>query len=185
MGGGGDGGCGSTMEVFPKAYARGPSQLWLCSGTLLPTSCGPRRPALLTETSVLSGTICRVFSLLSSHSSPGFSSTSSPCRVGQLAGPPASLTSPLLLRVSPARCALQLVVYLAPRCRDLARAGPGGATRVCLPPPSCRVGRRQDPAAWKAEFPIYPRSSERVHADTWPSGSLKQYLFMVHACEVL
>lgn len=63
MGGGGDGGGGSTMEVFPKAYARGPSQLWLYSGTRLPTSCGPRRPALLTETSVLSGTICRVFSL--------------------------------------------------------------------------------------------------------------------------
>lgn len=100
MGGGGDGGGGSTMEVFPKAYARGPSQLWLCSGTLLPTSCESRRPALLTETSVLSGTICREFSLLSSHSSLGFSSTFCPCRVGQFACPSASLTSPL----RPAAC---------------------------------------------------------------------------------
>lgn len=96
MGGGSTGGGGSTMEFFPKAYARGPSQLWLCSGTLLPTSCWPGRPALLTETSILSGAMCRVFSsLLSRHSSSGFSSTSSPCRVGQLAGPPASLSSQL------------------------------------------------------------------------------------------
>lgn len=165
-------------KFFPKAYARGPSQLWLCSGTLLPTSCGPRRPALLTETSVLSGTICRVFSLLSSHSSLGFSSTSCPCRVGH--------RLPVLLRVSPARCALQLVVYLAPRCRDLARAGPGGATRVCLPPPSCRVGRRQDPAAWKAEFPIYPRSTERSGKVSallsFPHSPSKLLLALVNGC---
>lgn len=79
-------------NFFPKAYAPGPSQLWLCSGTLLPSSCGPGRPAFLTKTSILSGTVRRVFPLLSSHSSPEFSSLSSPCRVGQLAGPPASLS---------------------------------------------------------------------------------------------
>lgn len=51
MGGGSAaGGGGSTMEFFPKAYAPGPSQLWLCTGTLLSSSCGPGRPALLSKT---------------------------------------------------------------------------------------------------------------------------------------
>ncbi|EGV92330.1 hypothetical protein I79_010696 [Cricetulus griseus] len=107
------------MEFFPKAYARGPSQLWLCSGTLLPTSCGPSRPALLTQTSVLSGTICRVFSFC-----PAILLRGSPLH------PPRSSCEPLQLAVP--RCF---------RCTSLHAAGtwPGqaqGEQRVRLPPPA-------------------------------------------------
>lgn len=131
MGGGSAGGGGSTMEFFfPKAYAPGPSQLWLCSGTLFPSSCRPGRPALFLDQDFNTQWHC--IPLLSSHSSPEFSSSSSPCRVGQLAGPPASLSQ----FSAPKRFA----VHLLTRCRDLARAG--------LPPPSCRVGRRRDPAVF-------------------------------------
>lgn len=131
------GGGGSTMEFFPKAYARGPSQLWLCSGTLLPTSCGPNRPALLTEASVLSGTVCRVFSFC-----PAVLLRGSPLH------PPRSSCEPL-----------QLAEPRSLRCTSLRAAGtwPGqahGEQRVCLPPPSWRVGRRLDPEAWKAEFSV-------------------------------
>lgn len=115
---------------FPKAYAPGPSQLWLCSGTLFPSSCRPGRPALFLDQDFNTQWHC--IPLLSSHSSPEFSSSSSPCRVGQLAGPPASLSQ----FSAPKRFA----VHLLTRCRDLARAG--------LPPPSCRVGRRRDPAVF-------------------------------------
>lgn len=78
MGGGSAGGGGSTMEFFffPKAYAPGPSQLWLCSGTLFPSSCRPGRPALFLDQDFNTQWHC--IPLLSSHSSPEFSSSSSP-----------------------------------------------------------------------------------------------------------
>lgn len=61
---------------FPKAYAPGPSQLWLCSGTLFPSSCRPGRPALFLDQDFNTQWHC--IPLLSSHSSPEFSSSSSP-----------------------------------------------------------------------------------------------------------
>lgn len=155
---------------FPKAYAPGPSQLWLCSGTLFPSSCRPGRPALFLDQDFNTQWHC--IPLLSSHSSPEFSSSSSPCRVGQLAGPPASLSQ----FSAPKRFA----VHLLTRCRDLARAG--------LPPPSCRVGRRRDPAVFgrlSSTSNRAQRGQERIHLDTWPSGSSKHCLFMVLAGEVL
>lgn len=45
MGGGSAaGGGGSTVEFFPKAYAPGPSQLWLYTATLLQLRARPPRP---------------------------------------------------------------------------------------------------------------------------------------------
>lgn len=140
MGGGSAaGGGGSTMEFFPKAYAPGPSQLWLCTGTLLSSSCGPGRPALLTKTSILSGTVCSV----SPSVQPFFSGV--PFSIFPLQSRAACGSS---CKSLPNLCSQRLAVHLLTRCRDLARVGFGGATRVWLPLPSGRVERRRDPAVF-------------------------------------
>lgn len=125
-GGGSAGGGGSTMEFFTKAYAPGPSQLWLCSDTLLPSNCGPGRPALLTKTSLLSGTVYSV----SPSVQPLFSRvlfSSLPLQSRAACGSSCEFL--------PTLCAQRLAVHLATRCRDLSRARTWGSN-ACLAAPA-------------------------------------------------
>lgn len=151
---------------FRKPTPRAPPSSGSAQAPFSPPAAGQAAPpSFLTKTSILSGTVfpfCPATLPQSSLLHPP------PCRVGQLAGPPASLSQ----FSAPKR----LAVHLLTRCRDLARAG--------LPPPSCRVGRRRDPAVF-GRLSSTSNSSERIHLDTWPSGSSKHCLFMVLAGEVL
>lgn len=124
-------------NFFPKAYAPGPSQLWLCSGTLQLRARPPRPLDQDFNTQW--------------HCTQSVSPSVQPFFSGVLFS-----ILPLQSRAAcgsscqslPIVCVQRLAVHLVTRCRDLARAGFGGATRIWLPPPSCRVERRRDPAVF-------------------------------------
>lgn len=178
-GGGSAGGGGSTMEFFTKAYAPGPSQLWLCSDTLLPSNCGPGRPALLTKTSLLSGTVYSV----SPSVQPLFSRvlfSSLPLQSRAACGSSCEFL--------PTLCAQRLAVHLATALQGPFQGKDLGEQRVSgCPRPVAELDEegillfaRLNSASNRAQ-----RSQERIHFDIWPFGSSKQCLFMVHAGEVL
>ena len=144
---------------FRKPTPRAPPSSGSAQAPFSPPAAGQAAPpSFLTKTSILSGTVfpfCPATLPQSSLLHPP------PCRVGQLAGPPASLSQ----FSAPKR----LAVHLLTRCRDLARAG--------LPPPSCRVGRRRDPAVF-GRLSSTSNSSER-------SGKVLTRLCLPHSFKLL